>query len=84
MPPDINSEKLVMPDYNLLIPERICEPVSDGLQYQSQMPCQVVIQSQAAVYPKCTSYKANEYYVQAWPEKLDTAAGVKCGQWLPI
>ena len=84
MPPDINSEKLVMPDYNLLSQSGYASQYQMVSQYQSQMPSQVVIQSQAAVYPKCTSYKANEYYVQAWPGKLDTVAGVKCGQWLPI
>lgn len=82
VPPDVNSEGLIIPDYSLLSQSGYADQYQ--MASQSQTPSQMVVQSQATVYPKCTSYKANEYYVQAWPGKLDTVAGVKCGQWIPM
>jgi hypothetical protein len=36
------------------------------------------------VYPRPTSYRCNEYYVQTWPGRLATVGSVKCGEWLPL
>lgn len=36
------------------------------------------------VYPHPSVYKCNEYFVQMCPGKLDTVAGVFCGEWLPL
>lgn len=41
-------------------------------------------QTYQAVFPKPTAYRCNEYYVQAYPGKLATVAGTKCGEWLPL
>ena len=38
--------------------------------------------SYKAVYPHPSVYKCNEYFVQICPGKLDTVAGVFCGDWL--
>jgi len=37
-----------------------------------------------AVYPHPSICKCNEYFVQICPGKLDTVAGVFCGDWLPL
>ncbi len=41
-------------------------------------------QTYQAVYPKPTAYRWNQYYVQTYPGKISTVAGVKYGQWLPL
>ena len=40
--------------------------------------------SYKAVYPRPSTCKCNEYYVQTCPGKLGTVAGVYCGEWLPL
>ena len=37
-----------------------------------------------AVYPRPTSYRCNEYFVQVWPGRLNTVGSVKYGEWLPL
>ena len=40
--------------------------------------------SYKAVYPRPSTCKCNEYYVQTCPGKLGTVAGVYCEEWLPL
>jgi hypothetical protein len=40
--------------------------------------------SYRAVYPRPSTCRCNEYYVQTCPEKLGTVAGVFSGEWLPL
>lgn len=37
-----------------------------------------------AVYPRPSSCRCYEYYVQVLPDKISTTAGVKCKDWLPL
>jgi hypothetical protein len=41
-------------------------------------------QSYQAVYPTPSICRCNEYYVQPYPGRLSTVAGVYCGEWLPL
>jgi hypothetical protein len=41
-------------------------------------------QSYQAVYPTPSTCRCNEYYVQPYPGRLSTVAGVYCGEWLPL
>lgn len=41
-------------------------------------------QSYHAVYPRPSSCRCYEYYVQVLPGKISTTAGVKCKDWLPL
>jgi hypothetical protein len=41
-------------------------------------------QAYQAVFPKSSTCRCNEYYVQVWPNKLSTVGGVRCGEWLPL
>jgi hypothetical protein len=75
-PPDPNAENLMLPDFNL---------VSQGqTQASSQDQTGYASQTFSTVFPKPTAYRCNQYYVQAWPGKLNTVGAVKCGEWLPL
>lgn len=41
-------------------------------------------QSYQAVYPRPSTCRCNEYYVQYYPNRISTVAGVYCGEWLPL
>jgi hypothetical protein len=41
-------------------------------------------ESYKAVYPRPSTCRCNEYYVQTCPGKLGTVAGVFSGEWLPL
>jgi len=41
-------------------------------------------QSYQAVYPTPSTCRCNEYYVQYYPTKISTVAGMYCGEWLPL
>ncbi len=43
-----------------------------------------VTQTYQAVYPKPSTCRCNEYYVQVAPGSLATVGGVRCGEWLPL
>lgn len=47
-------------------------------------PYGYVPQSYQAVYPKPSTCRCNEYYVQYYPDKISTVAGMYCGEWLPL
>ncbi|VVB67864.1 Uncharacterised protein [uncultured archaeon] len=47
-------------------------------------PYGYVPQSYQAVYPIPSTCRCNEYYVQLYPGRLNTVAGVYCGNWLPL
>ncbi len=47
-------------------------------------PYGYVPQSYQAVYPIPSTCRCNEYYVQLYPGRLSTVAGVYCGNWLPL
>jgi hypothetical protein len=47
-------------------------------------PAGYPVQNCQAVFPKPSTCRCNEYYVQICPGKLGTTAGVYCGQWLPL
>ncbi len=42
------------------------------------------VKTYQTVFPKPSTCKCNEYYVQVWPNKLSTVGSVKCGEWLPL
>jgi hypothetical protein len=42
------------------------------------------VKTYQTVFPKPSTCKCNEYYVQVWPDKLSTVGSVKCGEWLPL
>jgi len=129
-PPDINSESLVLPDYNLYKPSEGQMTQSSYSGYAAQgsypgypaqagystscitcassaaltggvsgsYPCQgsypassslttpygYAPQSYQAIYPSPSICRCNEYYVQLYPGRLGTVAGVYCGRWLPL
>jgi hypothetical protein len=41
-------------------------------------------QNYNAVYPRPSTCRCYEYYVQVLPGKVSTIAGVRCGEWLPL
>jgi len=47
-------------------------------------PYGYVPQSYQAVYPKPSTCRCNEYYVQYYPNRISTVAGMYCGEWLPL
>ncbi|MDM7912745.1 MAG: hypothetical protein QUS09_06580 [Methanotrichaceae archaeon] len=42
------------------------------------------VKTYQTVFPKPSTCKCNEYYVQVWPNKLSTVGSVRCGEWLPL
>ncbi|OPY54138.1 MAG: hypothetical protein A4E49_01183 [Methanosaeta sp. PtaU1.Bin112] len=73
----------------------IAAGVSSSYPYEANCPNCAVVASQSApygyvahgyqtVYPVPSLYRCNEYYVQSWPGRLATVAGVFCGSWLPL
>ncbi|WP_296607999.1 hypothetical protein [Methanothrix sp.] len=75
-PPDVNTEQLILPDSSKIYPG--CS--GDGC-YADLNP----------VFPRVASCRCpeercgcNAYYIQIWPNKLVTAAGVVQGEWLPL
>jgi hypothetical protein len=42
------------------------------------------VKTYQTVFPKPSTCKCNEYYVQVWPDKLSTVGSIKCGEWLPL
>lgn len=42
------------------------------------------VKTYQTVFPKPSTCKCNEYYVQVLPNKLSTVGSVKCGEWLPL
>jgi hypothetical protein len=73
-PPDPNAENLMLPNFNLM---------SQG-QYNSQGQAGYTTQTFSTVFPKPSNCRCNAYYVQAWPNNLNTVGAVKCGEWLPL
>lgn len=47
-------------------------------------PYGYVPQSYQAVYPKPSTCRCNEYYVQYYPNRISTVAGMYCDMWLPL
>ena len=47
-------------------------------------PYGYVPQSYQAVYPRPSTCRCNEYFVQYYPNKISTVAGMYCGEWLPL
>jgi hypothetical protein len=41
-------------------------------------------QNYQAVFPKLSSCRCNEYFIQTAPGKLGTVGGVRCGEWMPL
>ena len=73
-PPDPNAENLMLPNFNMM---------SQG-QYSSQGQTAYGAQTYKAVFPKPSTCRCNAYYVQAYPNNLNTVGAVKCGEWLPL
>ncbi len=73
-PPDPNAENLMLPNFNLL---------SQG-QYNSQSQTGYATQTFSTVFPKPATFRCNAYYIQTWPNNLNTVGAVKCGEWLPL
>jgi hypothetical protein len=70
----------------IAVPSVPSVPSGQGIQpYQAVSPThQVVSQTYKAVFPKSSTCRCNEYYVQEWPNKLSTVGAVRCGEWLPL
>ncbi len=75
-PPDLNTEQLILPEASQIYP--IC----------SGDACTSTVNP---VFPKVASCRCpeercgcNRYYIQLWPNKLVTTAGVVEGEWLPL
>jgi hypothetical protein len=51
---------------------------------QAAQPYQAASQTYQAVFPQSSTCRCNEYYIQVWPNKLSTVAGLRCGEWLPL
>jgi hypothetical protein len=72
-PPDPNA--LTLPDFN---------KVSGYQSTCTGQGCTGYVYTPNPVFPQTSSCRCNQYYIQVWPNKLTTAAGVKCGEWLPL
>ena len=86
-PPDPNAESLMLPDYRMVSQGQSGNPGQTGYNpgqsgYASQGSC--AAQTFKTVFPKPTSYRCNEYYVQGCQGRLNTVGSVKCGEWLPL
>lgn len=77
---------------NAMQAQKTCVGCADQGSYQSTavtfgqvaQTYQSVSQAYQAVFPKSSTCRCNEYYVQVWPNKLSTVGGARCGEWLPL